>query len=108
MSKEESFFINRKEVKTVGDYDFKLSKDKQSCGFDEDKFNQKVSEFSGELRQGFDEFFNDDEKVSVTAVICKKHEDYFTKRELAYLLTAKFLGEIQEDIQKIEKEKDGE
>ena len=103
MSKEEQFFINRKTVKTVGDYDFKEEKDKESCGFDSDKFNEKIDNFGPELRRAFDEFFANGDSGSIFARVCDKHENYFTERELAYLLSAKFLGEVSDDIKKDEK-----
>lgn len=103
MSKEEQFFINRKTTKTVGDYDFKEEKDKVSCGLDSDKFNEKLGNFGPELRRAFDEFFASGSSGSIIARVCEKHENYFTKRELAYLLSAKFLGEVSDDIKKDDK-----
>ena len=104
MSKKEEFFVSRKSIKTVGDYNFSEEKDKESCGLKSEVFNEKIKKFGLELRKAFDEFFENNSQGSIVARVAKKHEDYFTKRELAYLLSVKFLGEVEDDLIKKDKE----
>jgi hypothetical protein len=88
MSETKKDFFNRKETKDIiipeaGEYDPKNENDLNACGITE------VENLSKRYKDLFDTGFTvDSDTENPVATVCKRIEETFSKRELAFLLSS--------------------